>query len=77
MSRGLAEPDPQRAQGTWREFQSVVYADQPWTFLYWIDELVAVSKRFENTTIDVVSPYRRLEEWTVPPGSVKRATLPE
>lgn len=77
LSRGLAEPDPQRAQGTWREFQSVVYADQPWTFLYWIDELVAVSKRFENTTIDVVSPYRRLEEWTVPPGSVKRATLPE
>ncbi len=77
LSRGLAETDPQKAQGTWREFQSVVYADQPWTFLYWVDEIVAVSKRFENTTIDVVSPYRRLEEWTVPPGAVKRATLPE
>jgi peptide/nickel transport system substrate-binding protein len=71
LRRGLAETDPLRAQGVWREFQSVVYADQPWTFLYWTDELVAVSDRFESTTIDLLSGYRRVEDWTVPPGRVK------
>ncbi len=72
LGRGLQSSDQARAQATWREYQSLVYADQPWTFLLWADEIVAVSRRFDNTTIDELGPYRRVEEWTVAPSKVKR-----
>lgn len=72
IERGRAETDPARAQATWREFQSMVYANQPWTFLFWSDEIVAVSRRFENTTIDELGAFRRPESWTVARGKVKR-----
>ena len=51
--------------------QAKIYADQPYTFLWWMDEVIAVNSRFENTSIDVLSPFGRLHEWSVPADKVK------
>ncbi|MEN9786898.1 MAG: Oligopeptide-binding protein AppA precursor [Pseudomonadota bacterium] len=71
IAQGLAEPDPERARATWQELQRVIHEDQPYAFLYWMDEIVAVHDRFQDTTIDVLSPYRRLNRWSVPADRVK------
>ncbi len=71
LDAGAEALDPAAARAIWHEFQQVVYDDQPYTFLYWLDEIVAVNARFENTQIDMISPYHHLEEWSVPTTKVK------
>jgi peptide/nickel transport system substrate-binding protein len=71
MERGLKEPDPAVSNPIWKELQAKIYEDQPYTFLYWRDEIVALSGRFENARIDVLSPYGDLHKWDVPADKVK------
>lgn len=71
MEKGLREPDPEKANAIWRELQGIIYEDQPYLFLYWMDEIVGIHERFEDTTINVQSPYYDLHEWWVPADKVK------
>ena len=71
MERGLREPDPAISNPIWKELQAKIYEDQPYTFLYWRDEIVALSSRFENAQIDVLSPYGDIYKWDVPADKVK------
>jgi peptide/nickel transport system substrate-binding protein len=71
IDRGLSTPDPKDAAPIWKELQEKIYADQPYRFLWWMDEIVAVHERFENTQIDTLSPFGHLNEWEVPADKVK------
>lgn len=71
LARGAAEPDADRAKPIWQDLQRTIYDDQPYAFLYWMDEVVGVNDRFQNTAIDITSPYRRLYQWSVPVDKVK------
>lgn len=71
LKAGLAEPDYEKAKPIWQELQQVIYDDQPYAFLYWMDEIVAVHGRFQNTAVDVLSSYRKLYQWSVPVDKVK------
>jgi peptide/nickel transport system substrate-binding protein len=68
---GLRERDPARSNTTWQQLQATIYDDQPFTFLYWMDEIVGLSDRFNDTRIDILSPYHDLHRWWVPPERVK------
>ncbi len=65
IDAAIKEPDPVKNNALWKEAQALIYADQPYTFLYWMDEIVAVHGRFENTTVDILSPYRDVRAWSV------------
>ncbi len=71
IARGMSEPDYEKAKPIWQELQQTIYDDQPFAFLYWMDDIVAVNSRFQNTAIDILSPYRRLYQWSVPVDKVK------
>jgi peptide/nickel transport system substrate-binding protein len=71
IEKGLSEPDPVKAAVYWRELQALVYHDQPYLFLWWRDELVAIHERFENTRINVLSRLDALHDWSVPAEKVK------
>ncbi len=71
IARGMSEPDYEKAKPIWPELQQTIYDDQPFAFLYWMDDIVAVNSRFQNTAIDILSPYRRLYQWSVPVDKVK------
>ena len=71
IERGLSEPDPTAASQIWRELQTTVYRDQPYTFLWWIDELVAVDGRFQDVAVHPSSPFYHLHDWWVPADKVK------
>jgi len=71
IDKGLMTPDPAEAAPIWREMQEKIYEDQPYMFLWWRDEIVAIDGRFENTHIDISSLTHRLYDWEVPPDKVK------
>jgi peptide/nickel transport system substrate-binding protein len=71
IDAALSEPDPDIAATHWKEVQALVYADQPYTFLFWRDDIIGVHERFDDATVDFVSPLRNLDGWSVPPDKVK------
>ena len=71
IDRGLDTPDPAEAAPIWREMQAKIYEDQPYLFLWWREELVAVHERFDSPVIDILSPFRSLNHWDVPADKVK------
>lgn len=66
MEQALAQPDQERANRYWREAAGHIVADQPYTWLYYFDHLVAVSERLQGTRIDTLGAYQNLWEWWIP-----------
>ena len=71
IDQGLNTPDPVEAAPIWKELQAKIYDDQPYLFLWWNDEIVAVHERFENTDVNVLSSLHNLHNWSVPEDKVK------
>jgi peptide/nickel transport system substrate-binding protein len=73
IAKGLSTVEQREAAPIWKDVQRILYEDQAYLFLWWMDEIVGINDRFENTTIDIVSPYKNLYEWEVPADKVKHA----
>jgi len=59
----------------WKEFQKIIHEEQPCTFLYWINNIVAVNKRVHGTRIGVLGVTHHAWEWYVgEPGQVLSTT---
>jgi peptide/nickel transport system substrate-binding protein len=56
MNRAVAGP-------IWKETQQLIYADQPYTFLFWVDKIVAINKSIKNATPIPLSSVYGLEKW--------------
>ena len=57
--------------------QERIYEDQPYTFLYWRDEIVGVNSRFRSVQVDILSLLSNLHEWWVPERLQKYRTRAE
>ncbi len=75
IERGLSTPNFSEAAPIWKEMQAKIYEEQPMLFLYWMDEIVAVDKRVEHVSVDIVSSLSHLHEWDVP-GAPATAPTP-
>ena len=71
IEQAIAEPDPAKNAELWKQAQALIYEDQPYTFLYWMDEIVGVHERFRDAKVDVLSAFRDLRSWWVPADEVK------
>lgn len=76
IAEGLSSSDPAVSNARWREMQRLIYADQPYCFLYWIDEVVALHERFRGTSVDILSSLNQLEGWWVPPSRQRYQAAP-
>lgn len=47
----------------YKRFQQIIFADQPVSFLYWTDNIVAYNKRINNVTINPYGALQKLWEW--------------
>ncbi len=65
IEKGRQEIRRERAARFWKEAQARIYADQPYTFLFWIDKIVAVNLRVKNATPVPLSALYKLERWYV------------
>ncbi|MFT4624700.1 MAG: peptide/nickel transport system substrate-binding protein [Myxococcota bacterium] len=71
IEKGLATPDPRLSAPVWKQLQAEIYADQPYLFLWWMDEIVGVNERFEDAEVNMLSPVHQLHKWKVPADKVK------
>ncbi|MFQ6112481.1 MAG: peptide-binding protein [bacterium] len=60
---GREEMDHSEAAKIWKEVQELIYHDQPYTFLFWKDRVVAINERFKNVTPIPLSAFYGLENW--------------
>ena len=65
IEKGRVEMDQQKAAGIWKQFHKILYDDQPYTFLFWIDQAVAVKDKYKNVTPLALSSVYNLENWYI------------
>ena len=63
IEMGREEMNRPKAAKIWKDMQELVYQDQPYTFLFWIDRIVAVNSRFKNVAPIALSAFYGLETW--------------
>ena len=49
--------------GAWKEFQVILQEEQPCTFLYWLNDLVAINNRLQGTNIGVLGISYHAGDW--------------
>ena len=55
--------------GAWKEFQKIIYDNQPCTFLYWMNDIVAVNKRVGGTSMGVLGTLYHAGDWYIEGGA--------
>ncbi len=71
IEQGMTEPDPAKSNAIWRELQARIYEDQPYLFMYWYDDTVAIHKRFRDASPNILSEVANYWNWWVPADEVK------
>jgi len=56
--------DRSAAAASWKEFQRIVHTEQPCTFLFWENRLVAVNRNIQGTEINRLHTLRSAYTWT-------------
>jgi peptide/nickel transport system substrate-binding protein len=59
------ETNQQKLNDLYKKFQKIIYEDQPVTFLYWVDNIVAYNSRIKNININPLGAIHHCWEWTV------------
>jgi len=59
------ELDQEKSKALWSQVQRLIAADAPYTFLFNIDDLYAIDRRFKNVRLETYSWTYNLDEWWV------------
>jgi peptide/nickel transport system substrate-binding protein len=65
MDSALAAPSPEAARPFWRESAQLIAADYPYAFLWFFDQLLAVSPRTGGVEVGVTGFAQNLHEWGI------------
>lgn len=68
FEQALAQPTEQLAAPFWRAAVAQIVRDQPYTFLYYLDQVDGVSDRLQGMKIDTYGAYQNAWEWWVRDG---------
>lgn len=63
IEAGAAATDRAEARAIWREFTVAVQEEQPFTFMFWLDELAASTDGVAGVAMDQRGEFRTLAEW--------------
>jgi len=66
IAAGLRETDPGRAEQIWGEFSDTLQEDQPFTFMYWLEDLAGVGQRIQGVDMDARSKLVGVASWWIP-----------
>jgi ABC-type transport system substrate-binding protein len=65
IDRGAAATDPEAAREVWREFTVALQEEQPFTFMFWGDELAASGGGASGVTMDQRGEFSSMADWSV------------
>jgi peptide/nickel transport system substrate-binding protein len=75
MAEAMAQPTEEAAAPYWREAAARIVEEQPYSWLFYMDSLVGVRDRVQETLIDTLGELQNLHEWRIVPsgGGIERA----
>ncbi|HEV7589978.1 MAG TPA: ABC transporter substrate-binding protein [Longimicrobium sp.] len=68
MQQALAQPTAEQASPLWRAAAERIVQDQPYTWLYYYDQVTVVRDRLRGVRVDSYGAYQNLWEWWIPRG---------
>ncbi|HEX7120224.1 MAG TPA: ABC transporter substrate-binding protein [Longimicrobiales bacterium] len=68
IEAGAAATDPAEARRIWREFAELLNEDQPFTFMFWLNELAAARRNVQGVVMDPRGELVSIAEWSLPGG---------
>jgi peptide/nickel transport system substrate-binding protein len=66
FEQALAQPTAELANPIWRQAAARISQAQPYTFLYFMDQLDGVNNRLRGMRIDTYGAYQNTWEWWIP-----------
>jgi len=66
MQQALAQPTAAKADPLWRAAAERIVQDQPYTWLYYYDQVTVVRDRLRGVRVDSYGAYQNLWEWWIP-----------
>lgn len=66
FEKALSEPTADSANAVWRQAAARIAQAQPYTFLYFFDQLDGVNNRLRGMKIDTYGAYQNTWEWWIP-----------
>ena len=57
--------DEDEARLLWHDYQRLIVKEQPYTFLYFLDQLLGVSQRVRGVEMDVRGEWQNIREWYI------------
>jgi peptide/nickel transport system substrate-binding protein len=76
FEQALSQPSEQAAAPYWRAAAEQIARDQPYTFLYFFDQVSGVRNRLQGVKIDTYGAYQNAWEWWVRDGGGGAAAPP-
>ena len=66
MSLALVTLDREAAKPIWDQYSEIIHQDQPYTFLYYLEERVGVNNRLRGVEADARGHLISAAEWWIP-----------
>jgi peptide/nickel transport system substrate-binding protein len=68
VQQALTTLDREEARPLWHEYQQIIHEEQPYTFLYYMDERLGVSQRLQGVVADARSHLASVQDWWIDQG---------
>ncbi|MEX2284322.1 MAG: ABC transporter substrate-binding protein [Gemmatimonadota bacterium] len=65
IDQAAAEPDRARSIPLWHRFQSILRADQPWTFIHFYPDLYVAREELQGTEMDIRGAFVNVTRWWI------------
>lgn len=69
IDAGAAETDPERAREIWAAFTELLNQEQPFTFMFWLDELAGVNRALRGVVMDPRGEFVSIADWHLGGGT--------
>ncbi|HUP20594.1 MAG TPA: peptide-binding protein, partial [Gemmatimonadota bacterium] len=73
VRRALTTLTREEARPAWDEYQEIIHQDQPYTFLYYLNERLGVSRRLQGVEADARGHLVTIADWWIPAGQQGRS----
>ena len=72
MHLALSTLDREQAKPLWNQYSEIIHQDQPYTFLYYLNERVGVNNRLRSVEADARGHLINAAEWWIPEDMQRR-----
>ena len=66
FDRALSQPTDEAATPIWKAAAARLIQDQPYTWLYYFDQVNAINNRLRGVEVNTFGPYQNAWEWWIP-----------